>query len=310
MKVGVVGAGAMGSIFGAAFTVAGNETWLIDSNPATLDAIRTRGIVVERRDGKVDRYSIPATDRPTEIPHGLDLVVFQVKGFATASAAKLVEPAVNEKTIVLTLQNGLGNEEVLREVFPRNPILIGNSLHSSLLMGPGRVHHTGVRPTYIGPTNKDVVSAADRTGAALKGSGFEVCILSEDAIRHQIWAKFVTNCGSLATSALTGLACDAFNEQDDLLELSDALVRETCAIAVAAGYLLDVDDRIALSRDLYRTSGGKPSMLQDIEAGRRTEIDTINGAAVKYADKYAVPAPLNRSMVALVRGREVALGVV
>jgi 2-dehydropantoate 2-reductase len=306
MRVAIVGAGAMGSIFGAAFHDAGNDTILVETNPATVAAIREHGLEVERRDGRVDRYELQITSEPGSIAAPVELAVFQVKGFATAAAAELIRPIVPDDGIVLTLQNGMGNEEVLEAAFPGRAILIGNSLHSSLVLAPGRVHHTGVRPTYLGPSNEAADPAARLVAAALEGSSFEVHALSEHEIHEQIWAKFVLNCGSLPTSALTGLATEDFSRNEAILRLSDELVRETCAIALAAGFQLDVEDRVAMSRDLFRTAGGKASMLQDVEAGRRTEIDTINGAALRQADALGVPAPLNRAMVALIKGREAA----
>lgn len=309
MRVAVVGAGSMGSLFGAAFQDAGNDTFLVETNERTVSAIRDHGLIVERRDGRIETYSMQVTADPVDIGMTVDLIVVQVKGFATSSAADLIRPIVGPETAILTLQNGLGNEEVLREKFPDNQILIGNSIHSVLAISPGRIHHTGVRPTYLGPAAQAWQSAADRAAQALTGSGFEVHVLAEPEIRVQLWAKFVTNCASLPTSALSGLATAKFNEQESLLRLSDDIVRETCEIARAVGVTVDVEDRVAFNRELFRTSGGKPSMLQDIEARRRTEIDTINGAAVRLAEQHGAPAPLNSAMVALVKAREIALGV-
>jgi 2-dehydropantoate 2-reductase len=119
----------------------------------------------------------------------------------------------------------------------------------------------------------------------------------------------VINCGSLPTFAITGLSTDAVNDHEVVLRHCDALTREACTLAAAEGVVLDPEERVAYDRELFRTAGGKASMLQDIEAGRRTEIDTINGAAVRLSDKHAVPAPLNRAMFALVKGREAALGI-
>jgi len=171
------------------------------------------------------------------------------------------------------------------------------------------VSHTGVRGTSIGPADDRWTGAALMAGRALEGSGFDVQTLDEGAIRHEIWAKFVMNCGSLPTLALTGLSTSAINAHEVVLALTDALVRETCTIAAAEGIDLDADERVRFSRDLFRTAGGKASMLQDLEAGRRTEIDTINGAAITSADRHGLAAPLNRAVFALVQGREAAMGI-
>ncbi len=308
MKVVVVGAGAMGSIYGAAFQDAGSDTTFVEVNPATVEALNRDGLEITRQDGTVQHYRIPATAEPASL--GLvDLVLFQVKGYATASAAELVRPIVGPGTIVLTLQNGMGNEEVLRAAFPNNPVLIGNSVHTVAVLGPGRVHHSGVRGTYVGPAEDRWMPEAERAVIALTGSSFETAALGQVGIRHQIWAKFVMNCGSLPTCALTGLPTAELATNETVLRHIDELVRETCTIATAVGFPLDPEERVAFSRELFRTAGGKASMLQDMEAGRPTEIDTINGAAVRHADRLGVPAPLNRAMVALVKGREASMGV-
>jgi 2-dehydropantoate 2-reductase len=309
LKVAVVGAGAMGSIFGAAFQDAGNETRFVEVNPAVVEAINRDGLEITRRDGDVQRYAVPATATPTVADGAVDLLLVQVKGFATAAALELARPIIGPGTIVLTLQNGLGNEEVLRSALPGNPVLIGNSVHSVAVLGPGRVAHTGVRGTYIGPAADRWTAEAGQVVEALEGSGFDVVQLAESQIRLQIWSKFVLNCGSLPTLSLTGLGTADANAHEVVLELNDALVRETCDIARAVGIDLDTEERVAFGRDLIRTAGGKASMLQDMEAGRRTEIDTINGAAVRYAEQHGLPATLNRAMVALVKGREATMGV-
>ena len=117
------------------------------------------------------------------------------------------------------------------------------------------------------------------------------------------------NCGSLPTAALTGLSTDAMGRNEVVLRNCDALTREACELAALEGVDLDAEERVRFDRELFRTAGGKASMLQDMEAGRRTEIDTINGAAVRIADKHGHAAPLNRAMVALIKGREAAVGI-
>jgi 2-dehydropantoate 2-reductase len=309
MKVAVAGAGAMGSIFGAAFYDAGNEVRFVDVNRTVVEAINRDGLEITRRDGTVQRYSIPATATPSPGDGPVDVLLVQVKGFATAAAVELARPIIGPSTIILTLQNGLGNEEVIRAALPANPVIIGNSVHSVAVLGPGRVAHTGVRGTYIGPAADQWTPQAEQVVKALHGSDFEVVLQTESEIRHQIWSKFVMNCGSLPTLSLTGLATADANGHEVVLQVVDELVRETCAIARGVGIDLDPEERVAFSRDLIRTAGGKASMLQDIENGRRTEIDTINGAAVGLAERAGLPAPLNRAMVALVKGREAAMGV-
>jgi 2-dehydropantoate 2-reductase len=308
MNVIVVGAGAMGSIFGAALVEGGSHPTFLDVHQDTVDVLRRDGLTIERRDGTTDHYRIPVTTDPSGMSQ-TDLVLLLVKGYSTRSALELVRPAVGSETILLTLQNGLGNEEVIRTAFPSNPVLIGNTLHSVAVLAPGHVRHTGVRGTKIGPSADVWAPQAELAARAMASESFSVEALSQSQIRRQIWTKFTMNCGSLATCALTRLPTPEVAANEDVLALVDQLVRETCRIAAAAGIPLDPDSCVAFSRELFRTAGGKASMLQDIERGRPTEIDTINGAAVDYAERFGVSAPLNRAMVALIKGCEISLGI-
>lgn len=309
MKVAVVGAGAMGSVYGAMFHDGGNEVAFVEVNQAIVDAITADGAIITRRDGRVDTYRVPATSDPSTLPGPVDVVLFQVKGFATKAAAELARPIVGPDTIVMTLQNGLGNEDVLREVYPDQPILLGISVHSVSMTAPGRYLHTGTRNTAIGPADEAWYPLAERVVAALLPSGYQVDLEHEAGIRREVFAKWVLNCGSLPTFAITGLATDAVNAHEQVLRICDELTREACELAALEGVALDADERAAYNRGLFQTAGGKASMLQDIEAGRRTEIDTISGAAVRLADKHGVAAPLSRALLALVQGREAAMGV-
>lgn len=309
MKVAVVGAGAMGSIYGAMFFDAGNDVWFVDASQPIIDAINENGAIITQPDGSERVYRIPAASEPATLGQTVDAVLFQVKGFATAAAAELVRPLMTPDTIVVTLQNGLGNEDVLRAAYPENPIVLGISVHSAAMTGPGRYHLTGVRATWLGPADPRWQSHAEWIASALSGSAYPVHVEHEHAIRREIFAKWVLNCGSLPTLALTCLPTSEAATNDMVLAHIDALTREACALAAAEGYPLDADERVAYNRDLFRTAGGKASMLQDIEAGRRTEIETISGAAVRLADKHKHPAPLSRAMLALVQGREASMAI-
>lgn len=309
MKVGVVGAGAMGSVYGAMFHGAGNEVAFVEVNQAIVDAIARDGAVITRHDGTVDTYRVPATSDPATLPGPMDVVLFLVKGFATRAAAELARPIIGPDSVLVTLQNGLGNADVLRDVYPNQPVLLGVSVHSVSMTAPGRYAHTGSRSTTIGPADEAWYPLAERVVSALRPSGYQVDLEHEQGIRRAVFGKWVLNCGSLPTLAVTGLATDAVNAHEHVLRVCDELTREACEVAALEGVELEAAERVAFNRGLLQTAGGKASMLQDIEAGRRTEIDTITGAAVRLADKHGISAPLSRALLALVKGREAAMGV-
>ena len=258
-----------------------------------------------------EETSIGSRPPPTRATIGgvVDVALFQVKGWATRGAAERVRSIMAPDTIILTLQNGLGNEDVLRSTFPANGVLIGVSLHTVITIGPGHYSHTGVRDTAIGPTNGSGQGAASKAGAAFARPDAAVHVLAEDEVRREQWAKFVLNCASLPTMALTRLPTDVAKDELIVFDLMDSLTRETCDIGHAEGIELDADERVAFQHDLFRTAGGRASMLGDVLARRRTEIDTINGAAITYADRHGLAAPLNRAMFALVKGLEKAIEI-
>ncbi len=310
MRAVVVGAGAMGSIYGAMLHDAGHEVCFLEANPRVVDAISDDGLVITRPDGRDDTYRVAVSSDAAALGGPGDLVLFQVKGFATAAAAESARALVGPDTAILTLQNGLGNEATLRAAYPDNPLLIGVSVHSVAVTAPGRYRHTGVRETHLGPAVESQYPVAQRVASWFDGGGYTTHCEHEVEVRREIFGKWVLNCGSLPTLAMTGLPTATLSGLEVVLRLCDALTREACELAALEGTHLDAAERAAFNRDLFRTAGGKASMLQDIEAGRRTEIDTINGAAVRIADRHGHPAPLNRAMVSLVKGREAAVGIV
>lgn len=301
-----MGAGAMGSIFAAAFADSGHEVVVVDADPELVERVRASGLTITDSVGTARTVRVEITGAP-DSGRLADVAIFLVKGFQTAGAAKQAAPLVGPATIVVTAQNGMGTEQQLREAFPGNRVVVGNCIHSATVTGPGMVSHTGVGATYLGPDDGTPVAAAETVASALAASDFEVHVLDRDEVVRQRWAKLVMNCATLPVGALTGLDTESLGRCEPVLPLMDDLVRESCAVARSEGVELDPDERIAFSRSLLRTAGGRGSMSQDLMRGRRTEIDTINGAVVAIARQHDIDAILNQAMVSLVHGRETAL---
>lgn len=308
-RLAVLGAGQMGAIYGTAAHENGNDVCFVDADQAVVDRINAHGLRIDRRDGSSDVYRLRAMSTPTSAEGPVDVVLVMVKGWATADAAARVAALVDNNTLILTLQNGLGNEETLRAAFPANEILIGVSVHTVVTVDVAHYSHTGVRETYLGPSRANDVRAAEIVGTLFRRDAFPVHVLPEAAIRREQWGKFVLNCASLPTMALTRLPTADANDVDVVFRHMDDVTRETCAIAQAEGIDLDTEERVAFQHDLFRTAGGRASMLGDILAKKRTEVDTINGAAVKYAAKHGIDAPLNRTLFALIKGLEHSMGL-
>lgn len=301
MKVAVIGGGAMGTVFGAAFATAGFETTIVDVRQEVVDAIRSSGLTVHRG-GATHRVPAGATTDPGSVGV-VDVALFFVKGYHTAAAAQSAKPLVGPDTAVLTLQNGVGHGEILGGVFDASQIVIGVTAESGTALGPGEVEHPGRAVTFVGPYEGEHLAAAERCSAMLTEAGFDTHATL--AIATEIWKKLVLGASTLAAPALLGMTCGEQIRHTEMRALMDATVVETVAVARALGYDIDPQERLDYTHKLLdEVPGAKGSMVQDIEAGRPTEVDTINGAVIAAAERAGVDAPINRTLHALVKGWE------
>lgn len=298
----------MGGIVGAALAEGGAEVTLVEVSATVVDRISQHGLTIERG-GAMRTIPIPATLSAETVGH-VDAVVFFVKCYHSDAAATLAAPLVGPGTTVATLQNGWGNGDVLARHFPAEQIAIGVTYHSGTLAGPGHVLHTNTSdaPTHIGPFIGDDLSGAEALAAAFRSGGF-IADARPD-IRTQIWKKLVLNSCALPTSALTRATAGRLAQVAAMRELIDGLIAETVAVGQAQGLEIDESERREAVHEVLAAAGdGKASMLQDVEGGRQTEIDVINGAVVRVAAEVGVGVPLNRAMVALIKGYEAANGL-
>jgi 2-dehydropantoate 2-reductase len=298
MRIAIMGAGAMGSLFGAHLAEAGHDVLLVDVDPAVVAAVEADGILLGER-----AVPVPITADP--VGRGTcDAVLVLVKTYDTAAAAELAAPLVGPGTVVATLQNGIGGADVLVEAWGAERVLAGVTYQGATVLGPGRIRHHMHGETFLG----DDVAAAAPLAAALTEGGQPAHAL--DPVAPRIWKKLTNNCMGNCTSALTGMSGGQMADDDGILDLQRAIATEAVAVAAALGHDLDLEDCVHTNTSVLASSGdGRPSMLQDVQAGRRTEIETLNGAIVRHGDALGIDVPVNRAMVALVRGWERARGL-
>lgn len=297
----VVGGGAMGGLLAARLAAAGVPASVLDVDAALVRAIEADGLRVEG-DAPVSGRPRAATD-PGDLPPA-DLLFVFVKAHHTASAAQLVRPLVGGRTVVATLQNGWGNADVLAEVFPPERLVVGVTYHSATVAAPGRIAHTGRGPTFVGPYRPgDPLTASEEVARVLASADIEATVTK--AVLTEIWRKLVLNAAALPVAALTGLRAAELARPSPALDLVDALAAEAVAVARGLGHAIELSERLERIHATLAGAGlGKPSMLQDVEARRKTEVDVINGAVMKLARELGTPVPLNEAMVALVHGLE------
>jgi len=299
----VVGAGAIGRMLASALSET-QHVVLLDIDEPLVAALNHSGVVIERGEER-RTVQLEAVSSIEGLPIA-SIVFFCVKSYATASAAKMISPVVDFDSTICSLQNGWGNGDVLASVFNPSQVVVGVTYNSATVRD-GIVHHTGSGITLVGPYEGSV-ERAEAVALALHEAGLEARSL--EAVRPEIWKKLILNAATLPTAALSGLSTGGLGAFSPMLDLVDDLTREAVSVAVGLGYDIDVDERIALIHEILERGGsGKASMLQDLEASRKTEVDVVCGAVVRAADESNIDVPLTRAMYALVRGVEKAKGL-
>jgi 2-dehydropantoate 2-reductase len=306
MRVAVVGAGAMGSLFGGLMARAGDEVWLIDTWEEQVRAISREGLVVEDGTGALGggevTITVKATTRPDEAAP-VDLVLFFVKSYHTRAAGAAAGPLFGPGTTALTLQNGLGNAEDLEAVLGAGRVLAGTTSCGATLLAPGHIRFAGRGPTVLGELSGGPSERASRAAETLRRAGFETSVSAD--IKSMIWGKVMVNVGINALTALTGLCNGELLDHPETREVLRAAVTEAVAVARSRGAALPWANPVEHVEEIARlTATNRSSMLQDVDHGRRTEIDAINGAIVREAAAGGVQAPVNLVLTALVKMKE------
>ena len=306
MTIAILGAGALGCAIGATLTEAGQDVWLIGRLGAQLDALRRDGLLVEGASG---RRTVPvrATANAEEVGR-VELVIVLVKSFQTVAAMTAALSLVGPDTAVLSLQNGLGHEELLAEVVGREHVLLGSTFAGGVLLGPGHVRaEIAGRRTWIGEPTGPATPRTRAVADLLSAAGLATTVSDDMATTR--WNKLLVNVATGAIAAITGLTYGQLADQPLLLDTSAAAVTEAMTVAAASGVRLSTDDPRQVWRQATDGLSGdfKTSMLQSLERGRPTEIDVINGAVVRVGARHGVPTPVNATLVALVKGLEPAM---
>jgi 2-dehydropantoate 2-reductase len=298
MDVVVFGAGSLGSLVGG-LLAREHEVTLVGRRPH-VDAVAGSGLRVE---GAVEAHVRP---RATSDGEGLaaDLAVVTVKAFDTEAAGRAL--ATGEFRGVLSLQNGLGNEATLATHLDP-PVLAGTATYGAETPEPGVVRCTGVGEVTLGAREGGASALADEVGAAFTAAGVETTV-AEDMPRR-LWSKLAVNAGINGVTALARVENGAVRG-GQAGELAAEAARETARVARAEG--LDVADEAAV--DAVRevadaTAANTSSTLQDVQAGRRTEVDALNGAVVDRGEASGVATPVNRTISGLLRAWERGHGV-
>lgn len=301
-KVAIVGCGAMGSVYAALMVDAGHEVHAVTLWEDHAAAMASNGLRVEGASG----------DRTVEIHAGTstagigpcDLVIIATKAFDVEAAARSLAPLLGPNTTVQAVQNGLGSAERVAAIIGPDQLAVGVvGGFGASLRAPGHVHHNGMEMIRFGAFAGLPRPALEASAAVWESAGFKVRIFED--LRQMVWEKLIFNVTFSGPSSLTGLTIGGIMADPNAWQVAHACTREAVAVANAAGIRLDVGDPYEHVRKLgERIPGARPSMLLDYLAGRRSEIDVINGAIPREGAKLGVPTPINEMVVALVKARE------
>lgn len=306
MKISIIGAGAMGSLFGGKLSLKGHEVVLYDINQAHVEAVNNDGLAIEElATGKTYITHPAATSDPGAASRAEVLIIF-VKSTATEIVARQFAEKTGPGTLVITLQNGVGNEDILKEHFGPENTAAGVTSQGATFAGPGSIRHAGNGPTYLCMSSKKndrLIPFLD----ALNEAGFEAKI--EENIADLVWSKLIINVGINALTALSGLENGRLLDFEPLRAIMADLVDEGLKVARAKGVTVSYADPLQTVFDVCEKTGpNRSSMLQDFDRGSATEIDFINNAIVREGNTLGIETPVNRTLVSLIKAMEAKAG--
>ena len=300
MKIAIIGAGAMGSIYGGHLSLH-NEVYLVDTNQTVVDQINAAGLKL-LENGQDVIYRPTAVTSTEGLPE-MDLVILFVKALFSKAALASNQSIIGQNTYVLTLQNGSGHEDILSEFVDRGHIIIGTTEDNGAVLEAGYVRHGGEGKTNVGMLEEDQNGMLPALKDAFDCCGFQVCI--RENIQELIWDKLMTNVSLSAVTGILQVKMGYIAANPYAWNLAAQLVKE--AVAVAEGMGMKFDEAAVLEK-VRITSENNPegitSICADLAAGRKTEVDTISGSVVRASGKCGVPAPTHEMIVNIVHAME------
>jgi len=296
-RIAVLGAGAMGTLFGARLARVGHEVTMIDVSPELLAAVSVRGLRLEDDEG--DHRLRVAVGLAGDFSESVDLLIVFTKSIHTRAAIEAARHLVGPQSIALTLQNGLGNVETVEQVLPRSRIVHGMTNFPVDLVGLGHASSHGPGEARLYAADGIYRSEVEILARVLDGAGLTCRV--DDKVEASIWEKVAFNAALNAIAALTRLTVGSIGSAAAGVQLAHAAADEVVDVALARRVPAErARVHESLAHAFAHHAGHKPSMLQDVLAGRPTEVDNINGAIITLGAQVSVPVPVNWTLHRLV----------
>ena len=290
----------MGGVYGGLLKRAGYDVTLIDPREDHIRKIQTDGITIEGVRG-THVIRLPAQSDHAGLPPA-DLAIIFTDSNSSREAAKAAKQLLKPDGFALTLQNGIGNVEALIDELGKQRVIAGVSMNSAANPAPGRSAYTNVGMTSIGELDGRDTARVTQVAEMLNKAEIPTEIIPDPM--NWIWGKFVLNCGVNALAAITGLRGGEIYRTPEVSALQDRVIDEIMAVVERKKLKLPESDPRKKIKDHCRIRYNRPSMMQHIDQGRRTEIDSLNGALVREAKALGIATPYNEAVVAVVKGLE------
>jgi len=297
MRVVIVGAGAMGCLFGFLLHKAGKEVWLLEKYPDLVKQIKKKGITVEGVSGEHHVFPL-ITSEAEEINHA-DLIILFVKAFDTHQAILNAKPLVGPSSVVLTLQNGIGNVEEIVRVVAHKQTMAGTTAHGATVLGLGHIRHAGTGETVIGELDGEKTSRLEKVRTFLESAG--IAVQTTQDVTGLLWSKLLINVGINPLTGITGLLNGELLDFEETRGIMRRVVNEAKSVVDRKGIRLIYPDHLQKVESVcLATAQNISSMLQDIRNKKKTEIDFISGAILREGKELDFDLPINQALTQLI----------
>jgi len=298
MRVVILGTGALGCVFAARLASVA-EVWMLGTWQEGLAAVDSAGVSLEEPGGSLRVEKIPTSSDPSTVP-AADIALILVKSYQTERAANWAAQVLHVGGLVVTLQNGLDNGPKIAAVVGEDRVALGLTYAGATLLGPGRTKLVANLATYVA-SRQEIAARVSAFVSLLNAAGLQAHATSE--IQGRLWGKAIANAAINPLTALWRVANGEVVRGDERRKVAGRLAEEAFSVALASAVEPPIADPAAHVESVCRaTAANRSSMLQDVERGRPTEIDSINGVIVARGLGLGVPTPLNEAVWLLVRG--------
>lgn len=300
MKIAVIGAGAMGSIYGCHLSL-NHDVYMVDTSPSVVEHINLEGICLSEN-GEENVYLPKAALAPAELG-SMDLILLFVKSLYSKTALTSNQGLIGPDTYVMTLQNGSGHEDILEEFVSRDHIIIGTTEDNGAVISTGCIRRGGAGNTNIGMLTEDKEAFLPRLKEAFESCGFSVRI--HENIQQLIWDKLFTNVSLSAVTAILQVDMGYIAANEHAWKMTTSLIKEAAEVARGLGLMADETEIMDKVRKTSQMSpNGCTSIRSDLQNGRKTEVDNISGSVVRTAGKLGIPVPTHAFAVETIHAME------